>query len=64
MLPEDEPGEIEDDFEAFSDAAPELPADEPQEEESGAYSAFSAMEGETPATYESTPLTSGETQPE
>lgn len=63
VLPEDA-DELEEAFDALADAAPELPGDEPQEEEPAAYSAFSVMEGETPATYESPPLTTGETQPE
>ena len=50
VLPDDEADEIPDDFEAYADAAGELPADEPQDE-SAAYSAFAAMEGETPASY-------------
>jgi hypothetical protein len=64
LLPEeDEADEIPDDFDAYADAASELPADAPQDE-SAAYSAFAAMEGEAPASCESAPLTTGETQPE
>ena len=67
VLPEDEFDEIEEigdfgDFDRFADSAPELEQDEQLETSTVSSGAFAAMEGETPAGVEATPLASSDAQ--
>jgi hypothetical protein len=70
VLPEDEFDEIEEigdfgdfgDFDRFADSAPELEQDEQLETSTVSSGAFAAMEGETPAEVEATPLASSDAQ--